>query len=966
VTQLLRKKRNNVPVFIACIVCGLLWFPLSAPGYDLSKDKVAYVVSTSHLDDQWQWTYDSTISTFIPRTLRGNFALIRKYPDYIFSWEGAYRYWLVKKFYPKEYDTLKQYVAKGNWVVAGSMAEPCDAHIPSPESLIRQILYGNNYFMDEFGKKSVDVFMPDCFGFGYALPTVAAHCGLKGFSTCRVEWHSFWTWPFPPPFPIGRWKGVDGSTVVGVFKIGPWYVNAKVTIHAADGDTLQKTTGIWATWSFVGVGDRGGALPDSTVATLMKLQSDTATSAIKVVNTSSDQIFRDLTASQMSALKEYDGEITNVLETGCLTSHADIKLLNRKNEQRAVAAEHAAIMANYCTGAPYPTDKIWLAWWRVLAHQFHDDLPGTSLLGAYTKFTIPDEDTSYNDFTQVVTDASNAVASKLDTRVQETDRVPLVLFNQLSVDRRDLVEATVSFANGAVPAGVKVFDPAGREVPAQLTGSAGQNATIAFVASVPSAGYAVYEVKPVTTPNPASPSLRISIDTLENDFYKVAVNANGDIAGILDKKLNKQLLSAPSRFEGQTDSGSSYVIPYFVVQSGPVWFVDGTVQKSIVENGPARVSLKISRTKAGSVFTQYIRLAADSAGARVDVDNTVDWKSPGILLSVSFPMTATNSSATYDLGLGTITRPNSTDTKHYEYSAQQWADITNSDGTYGMSVLTDCKYGWHKKANNLLHLSLIHGQIAARYNGDQFVHSFTYSFYSHSGNWTNGTVVQGAQLNQPVIAFQTTPHTGAFGKVFSFLRTATPQVFVMAVKKAEKSNGYIIRVRETQGKAVQGATVTFGSSITSASEILGSEDPKPNGSVQVSGNDLVFNMTPYQPKTFSVILSPPTGIRQNIPTSMRHQPAQRVITVCSSLARQLKIRIPVPEQETILGVSIIDSRGRLVKTLYEGNGSSPKLSGSSAFTWDGKGGKTQRARPGVYFVNVKTGGGHVSARLLVF
>jgi alpha-mannosidase len=46
--------------------------------------------------------------------------------------------------------------------VAGSMAEPCDAHIPSLESLIRQILYGNNFFMDEFGKKSVDVFMPDC------------------------------------------------------------------------------------------------------------------------------------------------------------------------------------------------------------------------------------------------------------------------------------------------------------------------------------------------------------------------------------------------------------------------------------------------------------------------------------------------------------------------------------------------------------------------------------------------------------------------------------------------------------------------------------------------------------------------------------------------------------------------------------------------------------------------------------
>ena len=57
---------------------GILWMHSSAPGYDLATDKVAYVVSTSRLDDQWQWTMDSTIQTYLPGTVRGNFAHFRK------------------------------------------------------------------------------------------------------------------------------------------------------------------------------------------------------------------------------------------------------------------------------------------------------------------------------------------------------------------------------------------------------------------------------------------------------------------------------------------------------------------------------------------------------------------------------------------------------------------------------------------------------------------------------------------------------------------------------------------------------------------------------------------------------------------------------------------------------------------------------------------------------------------------
>ena len=200
------------------------------PQTDLSKDKTLYVVSTAHLDTQWNWTIQDTIRGHVPNTLRGNFAHFEKFPHYVFSFEGAFRYMLAKEYYPADYARLKGYVAKGRWAVAGSFVDACDVNIPSPESLIRQVLFGNGYFRREFGKTSRDVFLPDCFGFGYALPSIAAHCGVKGFSSQKLTWGCWTNIPFSN---IGRWIGPDGASVVAVLQPGAY--NSSVS-------TISQTT----------------------------------------------------------------------------------------------------------------------------------------------------------------------------------------------------------------------------------------------------------------------------------------------------------------------------------------------------------------------------------------------------------------------------------------------------------------------------------------------------------------------------------------------------------------------------------------------------------------------------------------------------------------------------------------------------------------------------------------------------
>src|SRR5262249_5836988 len=197
-----------------------------------------YVVGTAHLDTQWLWTIQDSIREYVPNTLHDNFKLFEKYPGYVFSFEGAFRYMLASEYDPRGYARLKDYIRQGRWRVAGSAVDAGDVNIPSPESLIRHVLYGNGFFRHEFGKTSADIYLPDCFGFGWALPTVAAHCGLRGFSTQKLTWGS----SVGVPFEIGLWEGVDGSALIAELAPGDYVskINEDLSASAAWRERIEK------------------------------------------------------------------------------------------------------------------------------------------------------------------------------------------------------------------------------------------------------------------------------------------------------------------------------------------------------------------------------------------------------------------------------------------------------------------------------------------------------------------------------------------------------------------------------------------------------------------------------------------------------------------------------------------------------------------------------------------------------
>ena len=469
------------------------------------------------------------------------------------------------------------------------------------------------------------------------------------------------------------------------------------------------------------------------------------------------------------------------------------------------------------------------------------------------------------------------VASVMDTQVDEG--VPVVVNNPVAASRSDVVEAEVVLKSDLPH--VRVYDDTGKEVAAQVLSRSGNTYKIAFIADVASMGYRTYQVVPSDTASQVETNLTVTADTLTNDKYTVKIDRNGDISSITDKETGKELLSEPIRL-GLFNENYNYWPSWELniddyAFKDPDRYVSGTPEMQIVENGPARVSLQITRTENNSTYTQTVSLTA--GGQIVTVDNVVDWNETATLLKAEFDLTSANSQATYDLGLGVIQRGNNekqqSDTSGQnkaEVPLQKWADMTATDGSYGVSIINDCKYGMDKPNDSTLRLTLIHTPQSDYDHGNdtqawadenygpagQTVQEmgenrFAYAIYGHDGGFGQSDVqVEAEAFNQPMNAFQTESHAGSLGSNYSFGSISNDRILVRAVKKAERSDEIIVRFNEGAGEAAENVEFTLGDGIASAREVYASEEEI--GPATVKDGKLVFDIGKYGVKTFALTL----------------------------------------------------------------------------------------------------------------
>ncbi len=734
------------------------------------------------------------------------------------------------------------------------------------------------------------------------------------------------------PFNVGVWTGPDGKSIIAALNPGGYTGGASTDLSKVPGpppprpaltadqlaqltpqqqaarmrprqfeqdwvkriDMDGKLTGIYADYHYVGTGDIGGGPLESSVKLLEAIQDQSMTilpapptfggggggqratpgapgtltttgdqvkvgdGPVHVMMSAADQMFNAIPADMTSRMPQYKGDLELINHSaGSLTSQAYHKQEVVRTANLADAAEKASLAADWLGGLKYQQDRLNAAWRLELAGHFHDSAAGTATPRAY-EFIWNDDTIASNQFAAVLDGASAAVASGLNTQAGGT---PFVVYNPLNIAREDLVEATA----GTVTGPVHVVGPDGKARPAQVEGD-----KVLFAAEVPSVGYAVYDVAPGAAAG-AHSELSVTASSLENARYRVRLNADGDVSSIFDKRLNKELLSAPVRLAISNDAPKVYPawnMEYEQEQAAPRAYVSGPAQIRIKERGPVRVSIEVTRETEGSKFVQTISLASGAAGDRVEFANSIDWRTLSANLKATFPLAASNPDATYNWDIGTIQRPNA-QPRQFEVASHRWIDLTDKDGSFGVTVLTDCKNGSDKPSDNTVRLTLLRSPGPQPENGrpspysdqanmDWGHHEVVFALTGHKGGWREaGTDWQGYRLNDPLIAFKTSRHSGPQGKTFSLLKVSNSRIRVFALKKAEDSDEVVLRAVELDGRAAPDVRFSFAGPVAEAREINAQEQPV--GAAQVADGALVTSFTAYQPRTFALRLKASAG-----------------------------------------------------------------------------------------------------------
>ena len=820
-----------------------------------------HLTGNSHIDAAWLWPWTETVDV-VRRTFGTALQLMDEYPTYTYTQSALqYNEWMAEK-YPEMNAEIKKRIQEGRWEIVGGMWIEPDLNMPGGESQVRQLLVGQRESEKLYGVTTRIGWNPDTFGYNWQLPQIYKKSGMGYFVTQKLSANE--TNPFP--FKIFWWESPDGSKILTYLPHG--YGNRDLGPVRLSNDLVKARSlnpGFNDLLDLYGVGDHGGgptrAMLDQGLHWMQgnnvipRMEFGTAQSYFSEVEKKIApdsptynyyKMGHDGTAALPTpppgeiSIPTWDDELYFEHHRGTYTTQAKHKENMRHSEEWLLNAEKYSSIA-WLDGNSYPGDALTESWKLALFNQFHDLAAGSGI-GVIYKDAQRDYDQVHWQTNEASSKALKTIQAHIDTHA--AGAVPILVFNTLSWERTGLAEVAVEMPSASD--GVSILDANNHVLPSEVLSSDSSTNTyhvLVDVKDVPSVGYEVVHAVPGT--RPFASDLKASGLTMENSFLKVTVDpANGCITSLYDKKDNFESLAAGAcGNQLQTFHDHSYVETAWNIDPGtldasnmtPISEVDSV---KMVEQNPLRDVIRITRTWQHSKFVQNIILYTGSD--QVVVNNDVDWHETYVLLKAAFPLAASSKMATYEIPYGTIQRPttrnNSWDAAKFEVSAIRWADL--GDGQHGFSLINEAKYGYDC-LDNVLRLTLLRSPTDPDPNADRGEQHFSYALYPHAGDWrTAMTVRHGYAFNYKLHASQVDSHTGTMPLEHSFFSVSgDDSVILTAIKKAEDTNGLILRFYEWAGKDGK-VSLTFPKGATSATATNLME--KPEGSpLQLVDSDQV-------------------------------------------------------------------------------------------------------------------------------
>lgn len=815
---------------------------------DLEELKPTVVaLGHSHIDMAWLWRLSHTREK-ASRTFSTVLHLMRQYPEYRFIHTSPQLYQFLKSDYLEIYENVKEKIRSGEWEITGGMWIEPDTNLPSGESLIRQLLFGKRFMKEEFGVDTKVVWLPDVFGYTWALPQIMKKSGIDYFMTTKISWNQFNRFPYD----TFNWRGIDGSEILTHFITTPEFGNPSYTYN---GEIDPKSIkGIWDQYKqkdvnqelllAYGWGDGGGG-PTKEMLEARRVMKNLP--GLPRVTTGKAEPYFERLGKRVEdkELPLWDGELYLEYHRGTYTSQAALKRANRKAEIAYHQAEWLSVLASSLNGTTNDSnEKLREGWERLLLNQFHDVLPGSSI-----RQVNEDARADYEWVRQIGEDVGKrASASVLDNIQADSDSV--VVFNPSGFERNEIISVPFSDQMGD---GQSIVDEHGRISPVQFVDEGNGKKVLLKAGKVPAFGYKSFQLVGQAKSETES-TLHIKSEYLENKYYVIRLNNRGQLISIYDKRNKREVLADQSignvfqAFEDKPMEFDAWDIDLYYQEK--MREVTELTEVHVVEEGPLRGTLRLKWKFYDSIISQDLTIYSDSP--RIDFKTEVDWQEHQTLLKVAFPVDIRSTKATYDIQFGNIERPThwntSWDYARFEVVGHKWVDL--SEGNYGVSLLNDCKYG-HDVKNNVMRLTLIKSAISPDETADRGKHIFTYSLLPHKGDWKNGVVREGYALNQPLSANVNTANgNGLLPREFRFVDVDTDHVIIETVKKAEEGDAVVVRLYEFKQNRNQQVNLSFGQPIQKAVECnLMEEDEK---EVAYTKEKLTFPVTPYEIKTFKI------------------------------------------------------------------------------------------------------------------
>lgn len=832
---------------------------------------VVSAVGHTHIDIAWLWTVDQTREKAV-RSFSTVLELMDRYPDYKFMSSQPILYQFVKEQEPELYERIRERVREGRWETDGAMWLESDCNLPAGESLVRQIIKGEQFFMEEFGIPSRCLWLPDVFGYSAAIPQILKKCGIPYFLTTKIAWNQF----NQLPNDTFMWKGIDGSRVF-VFMPTACDFDKTLGLNVSFTDTRNTTTytgivnpnmtlGTFKrfqnrdltedTLMLFGFGDGGGGPTREMLEEAKRLQYGLP-GIPRLVQESErtffDRIYRGIASKP--GMPVWDGELYFEYHRGTLTSMGKNKRYNRKSEQMYEQLETLGVMAEL-KGLAYPGDVIKRGWDIILLNQFHDIIPGSAIGPVYDQ-----TDREYTDILESGADTILHLAKDLGSRGcgagkdisgENPAARKVFVINTQGYEREDTV--TVSGVDRTDAA--YACDCLGRRYPVQYVG---EDTLIFHAKGIPSCGYTVYSLTGAeedsgnqSMEGPAGKCPGPWNGFFENEWYRAEFNDKMELVSLIEKETGCQLLKEGRvgnqllTFEDRPMNWDNWDVDLFY-QRKP-YEADCVTAPVLKEWGPVRTVVSIAYRFAGSLVEQDIVFYPNLP--RIDFVTRADWRDHHVLLRVHFPARINAARASYEIQFGNVEREttsnHSWDTAKFEVCAHKWADL--SENGLGLSLINDCKYG-HSIKDGEMGLTLIKSGTYPNENADIGIHEFTYSIYPHKGRWQEARTVEMAyDLNSPLVS-ALLPYAGT-GEAWSMVSVDQPGCFVEMMKKAEDGNGYILRIYENRNTRTP-MTVTLGFEAYRAEECDLLE--RPLKLLETDGHTFKDFILPYEIKTYRII-----------------------------------------------------------------------------------------------------------------